>query len=604
MSNKINKNLIINEVNEISDFDTEKVVVVTSTGELKQVDKSKVGIAEDKVTQIVSQKQEFIKNGAGWSLKYKVDNPTFYEVTGENAIDLTKAYSDSKKKFGAKGKDSFAVGGYNLAGGMSSISMGYATETYGNISIAIGYLKKSYSAYSTLVGGSQNEIGTETEITTPVSSLNTRASIFGGQYNKILNSKWGSIVGGNKNSIIKGDYSAIINSTLSVIESDYIYNTINGGNNNNIKNAEASYIIGGQNNSIIGNSSQVGTNITILGGQNNIGKGSFSLVSGYKNTSVTQGETIVGFGATVQNESLLPTTYYDNSRMFAVGIGIPNSNDTITRRDGFAVYQNGLVIAPTITNSLINTSAKALTTNEWVKYQLDNYDYPIYRDLSSGGYATNQRKLAPDSFGKLGARALDFSFTTPLLIGNYGATGDYSFAHGLDLKSSGYSCVTFGRKNVNNGDFNVVNGEENTLTGSKQIVIGYKNQAKLIGGLVIGSNNNVMGQEALIVGRGIVKEVVDTESVIGWYNKDFTGDETERVFTIANGTSNEERSNALVVYKNGLIVAPSSTNQLINDDLTNKSLITKEYLNPATLINILTSATTDQKNQIKTLLGI
>lgn len=70
--------------------------------------------------------------------------------------------------------------------------------------------------------------------------------------------------------------------------------------------------------------------------------------------------------ATIQDTSLEPTTYYGSSRVLGIGIGTTNAQGVVSRKDGLNVYNNGLVLAPSVTNSLIDGQVKALVTNEWV----------------------------------------------------------------------------------------------------------------------------------------------------------------------------------------------------------------------------------------------
>ena len=305
---------------------------------------------------------EFVKNGLGWSLKYAIDNPAKYEPTGLNAINLSKAYSDSTTMLGASGKDSTAIGAYTLAKGNNSTAIGWSSKSYGSQSLAIGYSNISYSAFSTVIGGQANIIGIESEISTPISGQNTRASIFGGQNNKIINGRYATIVGGYSNTITATSKYNITSNPLG-------QNSILGGNSNTITDAENSAILGGNSNSIIGHKVERNWAITVAGGEN-IGKGSYSSVFGYRNKSITQGETLVGMLSVTQDEALLPNTYYPSSRMFGVGVGNLVNDVTEVRKDGFNVYQNGLVTAPSLTTSLIEANNKAVTTKEYLDIRI------------------------------------------------------------------------------------------------------------------------------------------------------------------------------------------------------------------------------------------
>ena len=325
--------------------------------------------------KLLNDSQQFVKNGLGWSLKYAVDNPDKYETTGENAINLSKAYSNSVGTLGASGKDSTAIGAYTLARGNNSTAIGWNSKSYGSQSLTIGYSNISYSAFSTVIGGQANIIGTESEITIPVSGLNARSSIFGGGNNKILNGRHATIVGGLTNTITA-------TSKYDTTTNPLAHNIILGGSVNTITDAENSVILSGDRNSISGHPTERSCGISVTGGKN-IGKGSYSFVTGYRNTSVTQGETLVGMLSVTQDEALLPNTYYPSSRMFGVGVGFIQNRTTEIRRDGLNVYQNGLVTVPTLTPTLIDAepTGKVVVTKEYVNIKLDSQEDDVNKSI-------------------------------------------------------------------------------------------------------------------------------------------------------------------------------------------------------------------------------
>jgi hypothetical protein len=317
---------------------------------------------------------EFVKNGNGWSLKYKVDNPDKYVATGENAVDFTKAYANSAINFGASGKDSFAVGAYNLAAGLNSVSIGYNTKAYGTIGFSVGYQNTVYSGFAGIFGGSSNEIGTASEITNPITGLNNRAFIFGGGTNKILNGTYSNIFGGQSNTITLARYSSIFSGASNNILNGFYSNIFGGGLNVINTSSERAYnsIFSGYDNQIIENSASS----SILNGEQNKAQGYYNLVSGYSNHAVTVGETIFGIQATIQDTSLSGYDYIDEARVFGIGVGYNNGSGNTIRRDGLNVYRNGLVTAPTIINSLIESNSKSLITKEYLDYYKTKVFYP------------------------------------------------------------------------------------------------------------------------------------------------------------------------------------------------------------------------------------
>lgn len=623
--------------------------------------------------------QEFVKNGLGWALKYKVDNPEKYLPTGENAIDLTKAYPDAQTNVGASGKDSFTVGSYNLAAGLNSISMGYSTKAYGSVGIVIGYNSTAYSPFSSIFGGFRNTIGYEELLTTPITGLNTRTTIVGGADNKILRTQYSSIIGGSNNTIDAGE--------------NYVANTTAYNN-----------IIGGYNNQIIKNSSRS----NILGGQNNISQGWYNNVSGLENHAVTLGETIFGTYATIQDTNLPPNEFGNQNstnRMFSVGIG-GLINSTSYRADGLNIYKNGLVTIPSITSELINNNPKAVITKEYsdsqqvlvksgggykLKDKLINEALSIGNnsiDLSTGDDYRVPQGSNSFSFGV--NNAMYYDNTIMLTTNGESRCKDTSIFGGRDneigmttnVSATQYSTILGGNKNrLDTGRNSVILGGENNKNGhgmmaaspndwgdnnsviggntnfiiqtkNSTVIGGEKNTIGFYSGTLIprngeNSTNNIIlgGDGNQIISRneninapyssiilagannisnghynvvgGVGNEAVTYgETLFGIYattqnynnNNSYNEPdgwqrlETARIFGVGIGSDGTNRKDAINVYNNGLVTAPGLTIELMNNNP--KSLITKEYLTPQLLINILTTATEEEKTEIKTLLNI
>jgi hypothetical protein len=118
-----------------------------------------------------------------------------------------------------------------------------------------------------------------------------------------------------------------------------------------------------------------------------------------------------------------------------------------------------------------------------------------------------------------------------------GATGDYSFAAGLNNTSGGKASAVFGTENSTSGIGSAAFGEGNSADAHSSFAIGRFN-----------------------IGGG---------SPTSWI-------ETDPIFEIGNGINSSSLSNVLTILKNGTITAPSLTNTLI-DLAGDKALITKEY---------------------------
>ena len=286
------------------------------------------------------EKNEFVKNGLGWSTKYRKNNPTFFGILGENAVDLSHSLGASTVDgflFGANGMNSFVGGVSNSAMGAGSVVFGGQNYSQGQTNHIISYRSMINENRGTVNKGKYAN------------------GIFGGEANTITNSIGSVIAGGSWNEITG--------------ESEP-----RAGNSYNSNNA----IVGGYRNKIISASgtSRQSYGTVIFGGEENIAQGHYNMIAGYKNHAVTIGETLFGMYATVQNTSLSGFDYIVDSRIFSVGVGYSNSNGSVVRRDGLSIYRNGLVTAPTITNTLINNNPKALVTKEFVEDRISNFTLP------------------------------------------------------------------------------------------------------------------------------------------------------------------------------------------------------------------------------------
>ena len=326
--------------------DNKKVLLYDDAGKSYWKSLSEVGKVKtvnnqepDEQGNIDLEKNEFVKNGKGWSLKYRVDNQSFYGVIGDKAIDVsytTSANTDVNFPYGAIGMYSFTAGYKNSVLGLASTVLGAINSSSGQSNHIISY----------------RSIITEDRGTGNVGKHSN--GIFAGEGNAINDNIQSVIVGGNTNKIL--------------------------GNPDAKSGAfsKANVIIGGWNNEIFSSSetNRPAYSSFILGGELNKAQGYYNIVGGYSNHAVTAGETLFGFYGTVQNTSLNGYDYIENSRMFNVGVGLPQTNNTIIRRDGLSVYRNGLVLIPTTNNALIEANNKAVTTKEFVDNKISNFSLP------------------------------------------------------------------------------------------------------------------------------------------------------------------------------------------------------------------------------------
>ena len=366
--------------------DNKKVLLYDDTGKsywksLSEVGKVKtVNNQEPDENGNIKIEEEFVKNGGGWSLKYRVDNPTFYGAIGQEAVDFSISKSVNTKmperfSYGANGFNTAVFGIYNSAMDAGSLVSGVQNRSQGQCNNIM-------SSNSTIIQDKGTGNFTKKD-----------NGIYSGSNNTIENNRNSTVTGGGNNRMV---------GKISPVNNMYdMYNAILGGNGNTITNSISNIILGGTLNNIIGeeksrenesyNSNNAiiggyknkiitaaGTNrqaysSVIFGGEENIAQGHYNMVAGYSNHAVTAGETLFGFYGTVQNTSLSGYDFISDSRMFNVGIGESTTQGVVTRKDGLSVFRNGLVTAPTASNSNIENNLKAVTTKEFVDNKISNF---------------------------------------------------------------------------------------------------------------------------------------------------------------------------------------------------------------------------------------
>lgn len=172
----------------------------------------------------------------------------------------------------AEGYLTKAFGDYSHAGGNNSRAFGNTSYAYGlNVSVS--------SDYSSILGGEDNT----------VNSNSTRSIIVGGQSNDVegeysfigngLNNSitgrgsWNTVINGESNDLSldpSSNYNTVVGNSHSITGTSLVANSILGGQNNNIhtrggSNPINSSIMGGTNNTVYGPD-----NVVIIGGEGNI----------------------------------------------------------------------------------------------------------------------------------------------------------------------------------------------------------------------------------------------------------------------------------------------------------------------------------------------
>jgi len=239
--------------------------------------------------------------------------------------------------------------------------------------------------------------------------------------------------------------------------------------------------------------------------------------------------------------------------------GTTTLNQTVIR-DGYVLkFPKGLLYESSI-------SSNALTGNRTVSFPDESGTIALTSNLV-GKYVTEATQTGivffnnpRANYGDIGIDAVDFSYSDTV-SSVFGATGENSFAVGIDNVSSGYNSTTFGLLNINSSIGGFVTGTNNKGNGYLNSIFG-------AGHDVTGTNITVAGQASNVIVGSVLSNNVATDPV----------------FVIGNGTVADNdpdyavitRSDALIVRKNGVIEAPSLSIAEITAGV-DKTLVTKEW---------------------------
>lgn len=230
----------------------------------------------------------------------------------------------------------------------------------------------------------------------------------------------------------------------------------------------------------------------------------------------------------------------------------------------------------------VNDGYRPTTRDEIDYQQVGNWSYDFsLSKIGAYGFPAGQigQIGVPDDehYGAIGAGSLSIGFNNSVKSNSSLISGRFNYS----TLNSDYSTI-FGNNNHNESINGFISGSFNRTTKGDK---GYST--------IFGNGNNVINGANFTLGFGLSNNVSGL-TVIGQANSNVVAPSetlnvsTNPLFIIGNGnvTSSSSdiytvssRSNALEVYKRGLILAPSLTNSMLDESGSNKALITKEYLN-------------------------
>ncbi len=262
-----------------------------------------------------------------------------------------------------------------------------------------------------------------------------------------------------------------------------------------------------------------GTHATAWG-QFNDANGTYSTVSGLFNIAQSYGETVIGLYNTTYTANNA-TGFDSDDRLFVIGNGQSTSN----RSDALIVYKSGATV--------LNGN---LTINGGINTSSNDDDFLV------------------------GAESLDYVSGTETKL--FFDQGKGAFRVGT-VNSTYWD-------DANVGDHSIAFGENTTASGTHAMAWGYNGTASAThatawGYQTIASYNNATAWGYQTTASGIHSTAygIDTraysyaETVLGSYSTDYSPnsfhayDSDDRLFVIGNGTADNSRSDAMLIYKNG-----------------------------------------------------
>jgi hypothetical protein len=434
-----------------------------------------------------------------------------YGPVGADARDLSS--SGFGAIYGATGNKSMAWGGAVIASGQGSTAFGKAPTASGNYSTAFGNGSTASGAYSLAWGASTTASGA-----TSTAWGNTTNAY--GNYS----TAWG------KGTTASGNYSTAwgFSSTASAyFDTAWGINTTASGNYS----------------TAFGSSTTAsGTHSTAFG-KSSDAAGDFSTAWGGTSTASADYGTAWGVGTFAIGKS--------NSTAWGDGSTASNyqstafGNNTTASGVGSTAWGNGSTASGLYSTAFgATTTASGATATAWGKTTIAGNNYATARGAS----------------------------TT--------ASGAYSTAWGDATQASGLHSTAFGTNSIASGDYSLATGSNNTASGTFSMSWGCNNVASGVHGTAMGDWSVASGENSTAFGLyNIAPSYVETN--IGMYSTTgntignptgWTG--SDRIFNIGNGQSTGSTSDALTVYKDGKIEAPS----LVISGITgNTQLITKEF---------------------------
>jgi hypothetical protein len=379
-------------------------------------------------------------------------------------------------------------------------------------------------------------------------------------------------------------------------------NNASADDNTAIGNSAMNNITTGNNNVAVG---AYALNVNTTGFWNNaIGFGSLGMnTTGYQNIGFGFGtlgtnttgyqNTAIGTGADVAASDLNNATAIGNGALVDASNKIQLGNTNVTAVNTNGTYTGAGFKTPNGTNTqflMADGSVSTGSTGGSNSFET-TADFPdAIHNTNAGnvGIGTDLPSEKLDVNGNLKVRGTIIAGENSTATGNSAfsmgrgtvASGDYSTAMGYNTVASGVYSTAMGLYSNASGQGSVSLGTNNVASGLTSVALGSDNTASGFFSTAMGIYSNASGNQSVAIGTGITAKS-NAEVAVGIYNTDYQPGSTDgyvatdRLFVIGNGTDANNKSDAMVVLKNG--------NTTINGTTTANSFVkaggtSSEYL--------------------------
>ncbi len=452
----------------------------------------------------------------------------------------------------ARGIGATVSGGYGNAAdtNYATVGGGYRAKAYGIAStVAGGAVNIAFGDYNTIGGGrydttrgTYSTVGGGYRNRAGLHSTAHYATVGGGQSNTA--GEYGSTVSGGAQNQALALYATVGGGLLNSVSG--IYGTVGGGSRNYA--TVSATVAGGYFDTASGSYSAVGGgyynlaggySATVSGGYRNRAEGNYGAVGGGNHNTATGYASVVSGG------------YKDTASGFA---SVVSGGYLNVATNSYSVVSGGARNTASGSHSVVgggdtNTASGYVST---VGGGVNNTASGNYSTVSGGARNTAS---GYGSFVGGGWRDTSSGYYS-VVVGGYQntASGNYSF-----VGSGDYNTASGNSSFIGGGFLNTASG------GASFIGNGFYNVASGFASVILGGEyDTASGYYSFAGGRGLYARSYG-EVVLGLYNTDYTPNSTtawnaaDRLLVVGNGTSVSNRSDAMVILKNGNIGIGNST---------------------------------------------